>query len=56
MLRPPGFKKRTLIGYECASSPLLTAAAARRREAGMRPGAVCAAIGLGCIVGAFVEP
>jgi F0F1-type ATP synthase membrane subunit c/vacuolar-type H+-ATPase subunit K len=28
----------------------------RQRELGTRPGAVCAAIGLGCIVGTVIEP
>jgi hypothetical protein len=32
------------------------AAMARQWEPGARPGAVCAAIGLGCIVGTFIEP
>jgi hypothetical protein len=32
------------------------AAAARHREPGAGPGAVCAAIGLGCIVGTLIEP
>src|SRR5262245_53638258 len=32
------------------------AAMARHREPGTRPGVVCAAIGLGCIVGTFIEP
>ncbi len=33
-----------------------TAAMTRRREPSARPGAICAAIGLGCIVGTFIEP
>ena len=32
------------------------AAMARRRRPSVRPGAVCAAIGLGCIVGTCIEP
>jgi hypothetical protein len=32
------------------------AAMARHREPSARPGAVCAAIGLGCIAGTFIEP
>jgi drug/metabolite transporter (DMT)-like permease len=32
------------------------AAMARRREPSARPGMVCAAIGLGCIVGTIIEP
>ena len=32
------------------------AATARHREQSARPGAVCAAIGLGCIVGTLIEP
>ena len=32
------------------------AAAARHREPGAGPGSVCAAIGLGCIVGTVIEP
>jgi hypothetical protein len=32
------------------------AATARHRELSVRPGAVCAAIGLGCIVGTLIEP
>ena len=35
---------------------VMTAARARQRELGTRPGAVCAAIGLGCIVGTVIEP
>jgi hypothetical protein len=35
---------------------VLTAAAARHQEPSRRPGAVCAAIGLGCIVGTVAEP
>ena len=35
---------------------VMAAAAARRREPGAGPGAVCAAIGLGCIVGTVIEP
>jgi hypothetical protein len=35
---------------------VMTAARARHRETGARPGAVCAAIGLGCIVGTVMEP
>ena len=35
---------------------VMTAARARQRELGTRPGAVCAAVGLGCIVGAVIEP
>jgi hypothetical protein len=35
---------------------VMTAARARHRELGARPGAVCAAIGLGCIVGTVIEP
>jgi drug/metabolite transporter (DMT)-like permease len=32
------------------------AATARHREPSVRPGAVCAAIGLGCIAGTLIEP
>jgi hypothetical protein len=32
------------------------AATARHRELSVRPGAVCAAIGLGCIAGTLIEP
>jgi hypothetical protein len=32
------------------------AAMARHREPSAHPGAVCAAIGLGCIIGTFIEP
>jgi hypothetical protein len=32
------------------------AAMARHREPSVRPGAVCAAVGLGCMVGTFIEP
>ena len=32
------------------------AAMAKRRRPSVRPGAVCAAIGLGCIVGTVIEP
>jgi hypothetical protein len=35
---------------------VMTAARARHRGLGTRPGAVCAAIGLGCIVGTVIEP
>jgi hypothetical protein len=35
---------------------VMTAARARQRELGTRAGAVCAAIGLGCIVGTVIEP
>ena len=35
---------------------VMTAARARHREPGTRQGAVCAAIGLGCIVGTVIEP
>jgi drug/metabolite transporter (DMT)-like permease len=38
------------------AAAVTTAAMARHREASARPGAVCAAIGLGCIVGSFIEP
>jgi drug/metabolite transporter (DMT)-like permease len=38
------------------AAAVTTAAMARRREPSARPGAVCAAIGLGCIVGTFIEP
>jgi hypothetical protein len=38
------------------AAAVTAAAMARRREPGARPGAVCAAIGLGCIVGTFIEP
>jgi len=35
---------------------IAAAATARHREPSARPGVVCAAIGLGCIVGTFIEP
>src|SRR5260370_4094770 len=35
---------------------VMTAARARHRDLGARPGAVCAAIGWGCIVGTVIEP
>jgi drug/metabolite transporter (DMT)-like permease len=35
---------------------VMAAATARRREPSARPGAVCAGIGLGCIVGTIIEP
>jgi hypothetical protein len=35
---------------------VMTAAAARHQDPSGRPGAVCAAIGLGCIVGTAAEP
>jgi hypothetical protein len=35
---------------------VMTAAMAWRREPSPGPGAVCAVIGLGCIVGTFIEP
>jgi drug/metabolite transporter (DMT)-like permease len=38
------------------AAAVMTAATARHRAPSVRPGAVCAAIGLGCIVGTLVEP
>ena len=38
------------------AAAVTTAVMARRREPSARPGAVCAAIGLGCILGTFIEP
>jgi hypothetical protein len=35
---------------------VMAAAMAKRRKPSARPGAVCAAIGLGCIVGTCIEP
>lgn len=35
---------------------VITAATARRRPLSARPGAICAAIGLGCIIGTLIEP
>ena len=35
---------------------VMTAVAARHQDPSRRPGAVCAAIGLGCIAGTFAEP
>jgi hypothetical protein len=35
---------------------VMTATAARHQEPSSRPGAVCAAIGLGCILGTVIEP
>ena len=35
---------------------VMAAATARRREPSVRPGAVCAGIGLGCIFGTLIEP
>ena len=38
------------------AAAVMAAASARRREPGARPGAVCAGIGLGCVIGTLVEP
>jgi hypothetical protein len=38
------------------AAALAAAAMARRREPSVRPGAVCTAIGLGCIIGTLIEP
>jgi hypothetical protein len=38
------------------AAAVVAAAMARRREPSAEPGAVCAAIGLGCIVGTLIEP
>jgi hypothetical protein len=38
------------------AAAVMTAATARHRTPTARPGAVCAAIGLGCIVGTLIEP
>ena len=38
------------------AAAVVTAATARHREPSARPGAVCAAIGLGCIIGTLIEP
>jgi hypothetical protein len=38
------------------AAAVMTAAAARRRGPSPLPGAICAAIGLGCIVGTLIEP
>jgi hypothetical protein len=38
------------------AAAVMTAATAQHRALGARPGVVCAAIGLGCIVGTLIEP
>jgi hypothetical protein len=38
------------------AAAVIAAATARRRAAGSRPGAVCTAIGLCCIIGTLAEP
>jgi len=38
------------------AAAVMTAATARHRAPSVCPGAVCAAIGLGCIVGTLIEP
>ena len=38
------------------AAAVITAATARHRAPSARPGAVCAAIGLGCNIGTHVEP
>src|SRR5215469_9245244 len=42
--------------WPMSAAAVTATAMARRREPSARPGAVCAAIGLGCIVGTFIEP
>src|SRR5215472_10071928 len=38
------------------TAAVTAAVMARHREPGARPGGICAAIGLGCIVGTLIEP
>jgi drug/metabolite transporter (DMT)-like permease len=38
------------------AAAVITAATARHRAPSARPGAACAAIGLGCIIGTLIEP
>ena len=45
-----------LAGWGAAVAAVTAAVMARLREQGAGPGAVCVAIGLGCIVGTFIEP
>jgi hypothetical protein len=38
------------------AAAVITAATARHRAPSARPGAACAVIGLGCIIGTLIEP
>ena len=42
--------------WPMSAAAVMAAATARRREPSARPGAVCAEIGLGCIIGTLIEP